>query len=66
MSKGSRIVPVRMTPELHDEMMVQIEMSLKHRKEEPWTVSEFIRTAIAEKLAKMARGRRKKGGRDGQ
>lgn len=57
MSKGNRIVPVRFSEDAYADMVKQIEDSNDRRSEEPWTVSEFIRIAIAEKLAKMERSR---------
>ena len=56
----SSYVPIR----IPNETMVQIEAivarSVTHRAKEPWTVSSWIKAAIAEKLAHSERGRKTK------
>jgi hypothetical protein len=61
MSKGSKIVGVRIPAELLGLMDEVIARSVDTRRDGPWTRSSFILKAIEEKLAKMARsaGRRK-------
>jgi hypothetical protein len=59
MSKGTRIVTLRVPDELRRACEAQIDMSEPWRAGEPWTLGEFIRVAIKEKLAKMARCRRR-------
>lgn len=63
MSKGNPIIPVRLTPELIAEIEAAIERandSTARADKEPYTVSEWIRSAIREKLAHGARGRSRK------
>jgi len=55
MSKGTRVVPVRIPPELLNAVDEQIKASNPRRQGEPWTRSQFILDAIAEKLHKMKR-----------
>lgn len=57
MSKGNQIVPVRIPLPLAVDMDQAIAGRNAVARGEPWTVSEFIRVAIAEKLAKMSRSR---------
>jgi len=63
MSKGSQIVPVRIPLPMLVDMDQQIEKRNATARGEPWTVSEFIRSAIADKLAKMGRSRAASGKR---
>jgi len=57
MSKGSRIVNVRINDELYMRMFKQIEGTNETRKGEPFDVSGFIRQAIEDKLAHNKRSR---------
>lgn len=57
MSKGSKVVPVRIEADLLAAICQQIDMTNEVRREEPYTLSEFIRSALREKLDKMRRGR---------
>lgn len=57
MSKGNAGYHWRCPPALEQAMIAQIEMSFTTRRETRWTVSDFIRIAIREKLAKMKRCR---------
>lgn len=59
-TKGRPMIGVRMSREMKADLLEQIAFSNEHRRDEPWTVSTFCETAIAEKLAKMRRGRRQK------
>lgn len=58
MAKGTPVVPVRIS----DEMMMEVEEAIRSRNavafDAPWTVSDFIRKAIREKLSHMERSRR--------
>ena len=58
MSKGTPRVVIR----LADQVVQEIELAIARRnlwsREVPWTLSDFLRVAIAEKLQKMARCRR--------
>ncbi len=58
MSKGSPIVPIRVPSDLLARIDQQIADSNPRRSAEPWTRSAFILSAVAEKLAKMERGRK--------
>lgn len=57
MSKGSKIVPVRIPEDLLKQMDLTISRRNFWSKEEAWTTSRFIQIAIREKLHKMERGR---------
>lgn len=57
--KGSRIVPVRLDPELHAALVAEIEATNPRRRDEPFTVSSWIVRAIREKLAHAKRSRRR-------
>jgi len=67
MSKGSRIVPVRIPDDLFVRMLCQIEATNERRKQEPFDVSSFIRQALEDKLDHCSRSRcwRKKRGLTG-
>jgi hypothetical protein len=58
MSRGTRIYAVRLSPDLMDRVELQIASRNIWTKETEWTLSDFIRVALEEKLAKMARCRR--------
>jgi hypothetical protein len=62
MSVGSPMVAVRFNPKLLTLMMARIEEANRNRQGAPWTRSDFILTAVREKLSKMERSR-KAGGR---
>jgi Arc/MetJ-type ribon-helix-helix transcriptional regulator len=59
-SAGTPVLPVR----LHNDVKSEIERAVRRRNfhswEEKWTVSDFIRIAIREKLAKMERCRKQR------
>jgi len=61
MAKGTPVVPVRIS----DEVMLRVEQAIRSRNarafDEPWTVSDFIRKAIKDKLDHMERSRRSRG-----
>lgn len=58
MSKGNRMIGVRVSDEEYQELLAQLAMTNKTTWGEPYTLSAWVRTAIREKLAKMARGRK--------
>jgi len=58
-SKGSQIVPVRFEAELLSLMKRTIEQRNAVSPNEPWTMSDFIRAAVQEKLAHMERSRKR-------
>lgn len=59
MSRGSRIVKVRVP----ENLLAWIEETIAGRnqrtRKEPWTMSDFLREAVAEKLKHMSRSRRR-------
>lgn len=57
MSLGNPKILVRLPTEELDALRESIESANAHRSGEPWTMSEFVRVAIREKLAKMERSR---------
>lgn len=57
MSAGTPVRSVRIGEELWVRMRFQICSRNNWTREEPWNESDFIRIAIEEKLAKMARSR---------
>lgn len=62
MSKGTPRTTVRIDPEI----MAEIETAIRERNERtteaPWSLSDWFRIASTEKLDKIRRGRRLKGG----
>jgi Arc/MetJ-type ribon-helix-helix transcriptional regulator len=58
MSQGTRVYTVR----LSDEMMAEVQDCMQrrdfHSANSPWTLSDFIKAAITEKLSHMARSRK--------
>lgn len=59
MSKGSKIVPVRIPDELYELMQHAIICINERRREEPYDVSSFIRMCIRHKLDHRIRSKRK-------
>lgn len=59
MSKGSQVVPVRITRELLDLINAAIESRNDASPQEPMSLSSWIRAAINEKLRHLVRGRSK-------
>lgn len=57
MSKGSKIVPVRIDEDLLEQMEQAIESRNAATQEEPFNVSDYIRFCIRTKLAHTARSR---------
>lgn len=55
MSQGSPIVTLRLPPELLAMIDEYVEKSADKRREEPWTRSSFILSAVIDKLRKMNR-----------
>lgn len=58
--KGTPITTVRIATELMQRIEAQIESLRLHSPRGDWSVTEFIRKALEEKLAKMRRSRTKK------
>lgn len=61
MSRGTKVIPVRLAQELLDLIDREIEIRARHATVEPWTRSDFIRSAIREKVRhkRASRGERK-------
>jgi len=61
-SKGTK----RYTVRFDDEIMAQIVQAINERNmlspKEPWTLSDWLRIASTEKLDKVRRGRKQRGG----
>jgi len=62
MSRGTPVVPVRVDQETMALVMETIQRRNFWTQCEPWSVSDFIRIALREKIAKMARCRRPRRG----
>lgn len=60
MSKGSRVVPIRVQRDLEIRIAAAIESANQTTKGEPYTLSEWIRKAVVEKLDHLERSKRKK------
>lgn len=58
MSKGNKVVPVRFTPEELQAIAEAIESANDHTRDEPYTVSSWIRKAVKDKLAHLSRSKR--------
>ncbi len=58
MSKGTPLTNVRLDSATVAEVVETIARRNLWSREEAWTVSEFIRVAIREKMHKMARSRK--------
>lgn len=58
MSKGNRIVPVRISAEMMSAIEASIESLNVRAGPNHWNVSDWIRQAILDKLAHMQRSRR--------
>jgi hypothetical protein len=60
MSNGTRVYTVR----LQDDLMERVQETMQRRDlysaDSPWTLSDFLRVCVEEKLAKMERSRRSK------
>jgi len=59
MSKGNRIVNVRFESGILDSIATEIARRNLNTSSPPWSMSDFIRVAVAEKLKKGVRSRRK-------
>lgn len=60
MSRGTPRVAVRIPPSLRATVEVVIAHRNANSRQEPWDLSDFIKIALQEKLAKMARCRGRK------
>lgn len=57
-SKGSKVLQVRVPPDLLAAVELQIQQRNIFTREAPWNISDWIRCAMEEKLKKMERSRR--------
>lgn len=62
MSKGTKIRSLRLEDEIWDQVVIACQERNERTPDEIWTLSQWVRIAIVEKLDKVKRGRRKKGG----
>lgn len=60
-TKGTPVQRFRLCEELYEEVIEAIDRRNLWSVQEPWTFSEFIRTAVREKLDKMERSRKPRG-----
>jgi hypothetical protein len=60
MSAGNKIIPVRVSDVMDQEIHLAIQSRNSHSKGEVWTVSDFIRAAVEDKLLHLMRGRKKR------
>ena len=60
MSKGTKPVAVRLPKELLSEVVKTVERRNRNSTEGPWSLSDFIRIALVEKITKMHRSRGQK------
>lgn len=60
MAEGSPRIIFRLPSNELDELHATIQKANYRRTEEPYDLSSFIRSAIREKIAKMARSRKKR------
>ena len=60
MAKGTRTITFRCPDKLWESATRAVLTRNDHSRDEPWELSDFIRIAMAEKLAKMERSRGKK------
>lgn len=68
MSKGTKMYSFRLDADLVRAVQEAIDRRFLTTSTAPWTLSDYVRTAIAEKLAKAVRSNRKKpkGGKGGR
>lgn len=57
MSKGRRILTFRISEEMHGDVIRLVERRNSTTREEPWTMTDFVLRAIAEKIAHVERSR---------
>lgn len=58
MSKGSKIIPVRMEASLIESISRQLNSRNEKSANSPWTMSDFIRASVIEKLQHYRRSQR--------
>lgn len=57
MSKGTKVYPLRLPIDLVELVCDTIDRRNNNSKQPPWTLSDFLRQAIVDKLRKMHRSR---------
>jgi hypothetical protein len=57
MSKGTQVYSIRLPRDLVEDVECQLAMSAVWRRAAPWTLSDFVRISLREKLEKMRRSR---------
>ena len=60
MSKGSKIVPVRIPDRLFAELVAALKSQNYHTREEPLTLSGWVRKCVIDKLNHLERGKKRK------
>ena len=60
MSKGSKIVPVRLPERLYRGIIEAMEAANRSRFEEPYVLSTYVRKCLLDKLAHLERSRKLK------
>lgn len=60
MSRGSKIVPVRLPEKLYHAIVEAMESANRTRFEEPYVVSTYVRKCLVEKLEHLERSKKKK------
>lgn len=63
MSRGSTILTFRINPELHQRMMQALASRNNQPLLEGWTVSDWIKAAIEDKLRHLGRAKKQKAAR---
>lgn len=66
MAKGSKIVQVRIPDKMLDAMIIALDKANERRREAPYDMSSWVRAAIVEKLAHLARSNRRKDSGQGE
>lgn len=59
-TKGKPQVGTRLTQELYDEVLQLIDELNSRKFGSPWTVASFVERAVAERVAKIYRGRKQR------
>jgi len=60
MSQGNRIIPVRFSRQDIDDIQELIALRNAVTREKPWTMSDFIRKCVYDKMRHAERSRRKR------
>lgn len=60
MSKGSKVIQLRIPSKMLDVMLLALNQANERRREAPYDMSSWIRACIVEKLAHLARSKKRK------